>query len=139
MVQSCESVIDFRRLCTYRRRYKRVRNPNLKKSSPPSLTRVETSGSLEDMLTCFEFFLPVVRDNLEFLEDLAYDFVKRQHEQNVVYTEVRYSPHFFAKDPETAYYTVTRGLRRGCKDYRITVNQILCSINFKRFCYIPLI
>lgn len=82
------------------------------------------------MLTCFEFFFPLVYDNFDLLEALAYDFVARQYEQNIVYTEMRYSTHLLAKDPQKAFDAVTRGLRNGCKEYGITVNQILCAINF---------
>jgi adenosine deaminase len=82
------------------------------------------------MLTCFEFFYPLVYDNLELLEFLALDFVERQFEQNVIYTEVRYSPHLLAKDPREAHVAITRGLRKGCEQYKIKVNQILCAINF---------
>jgi len=82
------------------------------------------------MLTCFEFFFPLVYNNFELLESLAYDLVIRQYEQNILYTEMRYSPHLLAKDPQEAFKAVTRGLRRGCRDYGVTVNQILCAINF---------
>lgn len=49
------------------------------------------------MLNCFEVFLPLVRGNLHLIEQLSYDFCKRQWEQNVVYCEVRYSPHLLAE------------------------------------------
>lgn len=82
------------------------------------------------MLTCFEFFFPLVYDNLELLEKLAVDFVTRQYEQNVLYTEVRYSPHLLAKDPRKAHQAITQGLRKGCEQYKIIINQILCGIDF---------
>ena len=92
----------------------------------------KAGATLEDMLTCFEFFLPLVQNNYVLLENLAYDFVKRQYEQNVIYTEVRYSPHYFSlSSPEKAIESVTRGLQRGCQKYNtIIVKQILCAINF---------
>jgi adenosine deaminase len=49
------------------------------------------------MLNCFEVFLPLVRGNLHLIEQLSYDFCQRQWEQNVVYCEVRYSPHLLAE------------------------------------------
>lgn len=49
------------------------------------------------MLNCFEVFLPLVRGNISLIEQLAYDFCQRQWEQNVVYCEVRYSPHLLAE------------------------------------------
>ena len=87
-------------------------------------------GSLEDMLTCFEFFFPLVYNNETLLEELAFDFVKRQWEQNVIYTEVRYSPHLLAKDPTISLAAITRGLRRGCESFPVIVNQILSAICF---------
>jgi adenosine deaminase len=53
--------------------------------------------SLNEMLNCFEVFLPIVRGNLQLIEQLSFDFCKRQWEQNVVYCEVRYSPHLLAE------------------------------------------
>ena len=126
MIDACESSLDFRHLCTCRRRYRPYRHSDEPKpprgKSPP--------GTLEDMLTCFEFFFPLVYDNFELLEHLAFDFVQRQYEQNVIYTEVRYSPHLLAKDPRKSFQAITRGLRNGCEKYNIIVNQILCAINF---------
>ncbi|CAB9516965.1 Adenosine deaminase [Seminavis robusta] len=75
LVQNCKTVDDFHNLCTCRR----------------------GERSLQHMLTCFEIFLPLVRGAPQpawlLLEELAYDFCRRQWEQNVVYTEVRYNPH----------------------------------------------
>lgn len=129
MVSTCQSSLDYRRLCTCRRRYRKLRHAEERKLSIRSV-----QGSLEDMLLCFEFFFPLVYDNFELLEHLAYDFVKRQREQNVIYTEVRYSPHLLAKDPRKAHHAVTLGLRRGldeCSQGEVTIiNQIMCAINF---------
>jgi adenosine deaminase len=111
------------------------------------------------MLNCFEVFLPIVRGNLVLIEELAFDFCKRQWEQNVVYTEVRYSPHLLAEGlagdiadeeeeasqseydfgrsqvqvtPDDVFDAVTRGLRRGCATFdQLVVNQILCGIAWK--------
>lgn len=127
MIEDCETPLDYRQLCTCRRRYQSLRH---KKERRRSFGK-SPSGSLEDMLTCFEFFFPLVHGNLDLLEILAHDFVERQHEQNVIYTEVRYSPHLLAKEARQAFDAVTRGLRRGCDEYGIIVNQILCAINFR--------
>jgi len=93
------------------------------------------------MLNCFEIFVPIVRGNLEFLEELACDFVKRQAQQNVLYTEVRYSPHLLAKggtlsgkdavDAEPVITAITSGLRKGEKEFGVKVNQILCCIAWR--------
>eukprot|EP00536_Pseudo-nitzschia_multiseries_P013389 jgi/Psemu1/261343/estExt_Genewise1Plus.C_5700024 len=113
---------------------------------------------LHRMFLCFEFFMPLVHNHFELLEELAFDFVVRQAEQNIVYTEVRYSPHRLADDPRMAHRAVTMGLRRGCRETemqtetemeiednnnnndnnsdnsnKITIiaNQILCAIDFE--------
>jgi adenosine deaminase len=126
MVESCESSLEYRRLCTCRRRYQKLRHSDEAKK----LFGKNVHGNLGDMLTCFEFFFPLVFDNMELIESLSLDFVKRQYEQRCIYTEVRYSPHLLASDPRKSHEAVTRGLRKGCEKYRITVNQILCAINF---------
>ena len=101
--------------------------------------------SLHEMLKCFETFVPIVRGDLDLLETLALDFVKRQSKQNIVYTEVRYSPHFLAKgsdlgggaredgqesvlDAGPIIDAVTRGLRRGEKEYGVKV-RFICSVH----------
>lgn len=84
------------------------------------------------MLKCFEIFVPIVRGDLRLLEKLSYDFVKQQASQNIIYTEVRYSPHFLAKngglsmselvDADSVIDAVTRGLRQGEIDYNVKVS-----------------
>ena len=73
-VSQCRTSQDFHKLCTCR-----------------------GYRSLNEMLNCFEVFLPLVRGNLQLIEQLSYDFCQRQWEQNVVYCEVRYSPHLLAE------------------------------------------
>ena len=89
--------------------------------------------SLFAMFKCFEVFVPIVQDNLTLLEQLAHEFVKGQALQNVIYTEVRYSPHLFSKgesygdtengmiDAEPIVDAVTRGFRSGEKEYGVKV------------------
>jgi adenosine deaminase len=119
LVQNCESSKAYHKLCTCR-----------------------GYRSLKEMLNCFEIFLPLIRGNLDLIEQLAYDFCQRQWEQNVVYTEVRYSPHLLAEgfqdgngadkvDAEAVFATVTAGLRRGSHKFGITINQILCGITWR--------
>ena len=133
-VSACSTSLDYARLCTCRRSYRNKRRHSEERKK--SLRNAQ--GSLEDMLLCFEFFIPLVHNNFELLEHLAFDFVKRQKEQNVIYTEVRYSPHLLATDPREAHKSITKGLRRGCLDASTTnpsgiciVNQILCGIDFR--------
>jgi adenosine deaminase len=114
--------------------------------------------SLSYMLNCFQYFLPLVQQQLALIEQLAYDFTKRQFEQNVIYTEVRYSPHLLAVGlnksatdnsdgsnnkqsctAEMVVEVVTNGLRRGIGDLAahpdiqqtIVINQILCAITWQ--------
>merc|ERR1712031_76583 len=95
-VKSCTSVADFSRLVTCKGR-----------------------RSLLAMFDCFNFFTPIVQGQLAGMEELAYRFCKRQADQHIIYTEVRYSPHAYAQvgetvDPQPVVDAVTRGLRRGC-------------------------
>lgn len=129
MVQMCATSREFHELCTCR-----------------------GYRSLYEMLNCFEVFLPIVRGNLELIEQLAFDFCQRQWEQKVVYTEVRYSPHLLAEGfasssdvdddkplssdqkitPTAVLDAVTRGLRRGYATFdHLTINQILCCIAWR--------
>jgi adenosine deaminase len=126
LVENCKTARDFHQLCTCR-----------------------GYRSLKAMLNCFEIFLPLVRNQLELIEEVAFDFCKRQWEQNVVYTEVRYSPYLLAEpiakggdgeDADSAnvdekaklvVQAVTRGLRRGSEKYGIVVNQIMSAINWR--------
>jgi len=131
LVSSCKTDLDYTRLCTCRRRYRKTRHAEESKKALQKKT-----GTLEDMLLCFQFFLPLVHNNFDLLENLAFDFVKRQKEQNVIYTEVRYSPHLLANDPHKAHQAITKGLRRGCIELSTVgevciVNQILCGIDFQ--------
>lgn len=101
--------------------------------------------SFLSMLNCFGHFLPLVKGRWDALEELARRFCKHQAEANIVYTEVRYSPHILLPDPQATMQgdpqpcvdaavvvdAVTRGLRRGCAEYGVVVNQILCFIDFK--------
>jgi adenosine deaminase len=100
--------------------------------------------SLSECLKCFDILVPIVQGNLELLELLAHEFVKRQADQNIMYTEVRYSPHFFVHDENDnmeasrchmearlAVDAITKGLRRGCEEFNVVVNQILCCLNWR--------
>lgn len=120
-VEACQNVQEFQSLCTCRGK-----------------------RSLLEMLKCFEVFTPIVRGNLDLMERLAHDFCKRQKRQNVIYSEVRYSPHFLAEgahitdsedrvviNPGPIVDAVTRGLRRGEEEFGIKVNQILCCIAWR--------
>lgn len=107
-----------------------------------SLCTCHNQQSLQAMIKSFEIFLPIVRGNFGLLEQLAFDFCKRQAEQKIIYTEVRYNPHLLAEngsfvksnkpiDPRPVIDAITKGLRCGEKEFGITVNQILCCITWR--------
>lgn len=112
VLEQCETVQDLHALCTCRGK-----------------------RSLFEMIKCFEIFLPIVRGNLELIETLSYNFCRRQSKCNVIYSEVRYSPHLLAKggdyngtdvvDARPVIDAVTRGLRKGEKDFKVKVRRIL--------------
>jgi len=129
-----------------------VKDSNLSKVD--FLNRCECRGkySLGDMIQCFETFLPIVQGNLDILQREAYEFVRRQAEQHIVYTEVRYSPHLFTGNrgsyeykeestdihskcigtetsPDAVVDAITNGLIRGEKEFGVQVNQIICCIS----------
>ncbi|CAJ1427974.1 unnamed protein product [Effrenium voratum] len=90
------------------------------------------------ILDCFYVFLPIVRGRFEVLEELSYEFCRERKAQNIIYTEVRYSPFEFLKQcedgiadesqAEEAVKAVCCGLERGQKDFGVLVRQILCCI-----------
>lgn len=91
------------------------------------------------ILDCFYTFLPIVRGRFDVLEELSYEFCRGRKEENIIYTEVRYSPFEFlpqnnegkvadASQAEEAVKAVSRGLERGQKDFDVVVRQILCCI-----------
>lgn len=118
LVEDCRNFTQFHALCTCRGKQ-----------------------SLTEMIKCFEIFVPLVQGKLDLIEELSYDFCRRQAEQRVIYTECRYSPHFLAEgasltgsepvDAVPVVCAVTRGLRRGSSEYGIVVNQILCCITWR--------
>lgn len=108
--------------------------------------------SLADMIDRFVFFTPFVQGDLELIEELAYKFVAQQAAQNVLYTEVRYSPQLLsdagagdgavcmectdtprpAVDAEAraVVEAVTSGLRRGVAEHpAVEIGQVLCFLD----------
>jgi len=104
----------------------------------PLVTSANRLG-LPQMLAAFDMFLPIVADKMDVLEKAAKMFVKRKADNNVIYTEARYSPHVMlhpapeCPEPkhtaEDVVKAVTRGLQAGVKEYGIVVKQILCCLN----------
>jgi len=88
----------------------------------------EGQPSLDYMLKCFARFTPIVKDDLNLLKTLAWKFCENQKKHNVIYTEVRYSPHLLG--PAREVVTVcTEVFARADAQLGIRVNQILCCIN----------
>jgi len=105
-----------------------------------NLCTCKDKRSLEAMLECFEVFTPIIRGNFDLIEENARKFVEMQKSNNVVYTELRYSPHFLAApspnssssvpDARPIIDAVTRGLESGCREHNICIKQILCCLCF---------
>ena len=109
-----------------------------------------TTCTLSGFLAPFNWVNTIVRtsfcaEGASALEDFALHFAKRQHESNVVYTEVRWCPHLLLDavhlavdcDGEARYaaakevlLAVTRGLRRGEAEHHLMIRQILCCLDF---------
>eukprot|EP00080_Pristionchus_pacificus_P005364 PDM65384.1 hypothetical protein PRIPAC_52326 [Pristionchus pacificus] len=90
----------------------------------------DTPKNLAAVLRAFEIFLPVVKDDFEAIERVAYELCEDQAKEGVIYFEGRYSPHRLLNDdsPHTArevVEAVTRGLRRGKADFGVDSRQIL--------------
>ena len=108
-IQNCQNEIDFSKLTTCRGKH-----------------------SLHEMIKAFEIFTPIVRGNLDLIQQMAFDFCKRQAQQNIVYTEVRYNPHLLATggtlngvekvDPIPVLDAVTKGLRLGEVEFGVKVS-----------------
>ena len=100
-----------------------------------SICTCSSHRSLISMLECFELFTPIIRGNLALLEANALEFVRKQHDNNVIYTEVRYSPHFLAtenSDPRPVVDAITRGFEKGVEQFPdIHIKQILCCLCFR--------
>jgi Adenosine deaminase len=110
-VANCETSKDFHNLCTCR-----------------------GYRSLSEMLNCFEVFLPLVRGNIQLIEELAYDFCQRQWEQNVVYCEVRYSPHLLAEGFTDNISDKDRDMSKGFEKLAITPQAVFHAVT--RVCFI---
>jgi len=80
-------------------------------------------------------FLPILRGHLDIIEENARLFVKQQAKNNVIYTEVRYSPHEFLKQKDEVLCAddvvkaISRGLAKGIEEHpEVYVKQLLCCI-----------
>ena len=55
-------------------------------------------ANLAKMLEPFDIFLPVVRGDLEVIEQIAYELCEDQHNNGVIYFEGRYAPHLLTDE-----------------------------------------
>lgn len=109
--------------------------------------RVKDPIDLAYFLSKISLYTPLLVGDLPTIERIAYELAEDQAAQNVIYFEVRYSPHFLsntiahffvnepvptdsvsAVTPDDTIGAVVRGLRRGEKDFGIKSRIILCSI-----------
>ncbi|GMT26007.1 hypothetical protein PFISCL1PPCAC_17304 [Pristionchus fissidentatus] len=102
--------------------------PELKK-----LLITDTPKNLSAVLQAFEIFLPVITNDLDAMERIAYELCEDQAKQGVVYFEARYAPHPLINDKSSltarqVVEAVSRGLRRGKTDFGVDSRQILCMI-----------
>lgn len=105
-----------------------------------------TTCTLASFLAPFGWVQAIIKaairaEGLGALEEFALHFVKRQHESNVIYTEVRWCPHLILEEAvltsEERYAEAravvaafTRGLRRGEAVYGIELRQIIALVDF---------
>ncbi|GMS78911.1 hypothetical protein PENTCL1PPCAC_1086, partial [Pristionchus entomophagus] len=93
----------------------------------------DTPQTLAAVLEAFNIFLPVVTNDLDAIERIAYELCEDQAKEGVVYFEARYSPFLLINDKANhttrhAVEAVSRGLRRGKEDFGVDSRQILCML-----------
>ena len=63
---------------------------------------------------------------------MAYEFCEDSAKQGIIYSEVRYAPHFLTDDGkltlEQVVEAINAGLEKGSKDFKIKVRSILCCM-----------
>ncbi|XP_077990723.1 adenosine deaminase-like [Glandiceps talaboti] len=98
-------------------------------------------GNLQKFLKVFDVFTPWIVGDKEAIERIAYELCEDKAKNGVTYIEARYSPHLLANDnivelgrtggdvsPRDVVMYVNEGLRKGSKDFGITVKSILCCM-----------
>ena len=87
-------------------------------------------GSLGLYLEGFRHTIAIMKTS-EALERVAFEFVEDMAEDNVVYAEVRFAPHFHTSGDlglDAVMHAVLRGLRRGSEEFNIGVGLIVCAM-----------
>lgn len=87
-------------------------------------------GSLPEYLQGFRHTIAVMQ-TAESLERVAYEFIEDMAEDNVVYAEVRFAPHFHTQGGlglDGVMTAVLRGLGRGSKEFGTGFGLIVCAM-----------
>ncbi|XP_027477815.1 adenosine deaminase isoform X3 [Zalophus californianus] len=99
--------------------------------------------SLSGFLAKFDYYMPAIAGCREAIERIAYEFVEMKAKEDVVYVEVRYSPHLLANSkvepipwnqaegdltPDEVVALVSQGLQKGEQDFGVKVRSILCCM-----------
>uniref|UniRef100_A0A183J5Z9 Adenosine deaminase n=1 Tax=Soboliphyme baturini TaxID=241478 RepID=A0A183J5Z9_9BILA len=130
-----------------RYREKKIPLPRQDEESLKKYLRTQDFGNLISFLNAFQDFMPVVIGDKSALERIAYEFCETQSKLNILYTELRYSPHYFSNTarnflwdkfppyhgkgdltPEQTVEAVNKGLLRGRTDFGVHVYSILCCM-----------
>lgn len=96
-------------------------------------------STLAGFLECFKIFYPLIRNDTEAMERIAYEFCEDQAACGVLYFEVRYSPHALCTEnsafpdqervsPKAIVEAVNRGLKKGAEDFGVIARSILCCM-----------
>ena len=87
-------------------------------------------GSLPEYLEGFRHTIAVMQTP-EALERVAYEFLEDMAEDNVVYAETRFAPHFHTHAGlglDGVMTAVLRGLQRGAKDFGVSFGLIVAAM-----------
>lgn len=120
---------------------KHFKLPSFEKEHLQDLVSVslDKPTSLRGFLGCFHIFLPLITDDTEAMERIAYEFCEDQSLCGVLYFEVRYSPQLLCTtdleqpeekivSPRDIVEAVNRGLKRGERDFGVIARSILCCV-----------
>ncbi len=87
-------------------------------------------GSLPEYLQGFRHTIAVMQ-SAEALERVAYEFIEDMAEDNVVYAEVRFAPHFHTQGGlglDGVMTAVLKGLERGSSEFGVGFGLIVCGM-----------
>jgi adenosine deaminase len=87
-------------------------------------------GSLAQYLEGFRHTIALMQ-SAESLERVAYEFAQDMAQDNVVYAETRFAPHFHTQGGlglDGVMTAVMRGLERGREDFGVTIGVIVCAM-----------